>query len=196
MVATGQVSSGGGAPHTHAWSEVTGEPDFALAASVDALDVRVDALELAGSAPTWDSISGKPSTFTPSAHTQGWDTITSKPSVFPPDTHTHAYADVTGKPSTFTPSAHTHAWSEVTGKPTTFPPDAHTHAQYAETTAVTTITDALDTRVDALEAAPAPVVWVQYWNGSAYVDAAAARIYIGGPGPSSPVNGDLHVPDA
>lgn len=202
MVATGQVVTGGGAPHTHAWSEVTGEPDFALGTDLDAIEERVDALELSGSAPTWESISGKPSTFAPAAHTQGWDTITSKPSVFPPDSHTHAWADVTGEPdfaltSTVTaldtrvdalevaPPAHTHAWADITGEPT-----------FALASDLTSGLSGLDTRVDALEAEPAPVVWVQYWNGSAYVDAPTARIYIGGPGPSSPVNGDLHIPDA
>ena len=38
---------------------------------------------------TWNDITGKPSTFPPSSHTQDWSTITGKPSSFTPSTHTH-----------------------------------------------------------------------------------------------------------
>lgn len=38
---------------------------------------------------TWNDITEKPSTFSPSAHTQDWSTITGKPSSFPPSVHTH-----------------------------------------------------------------------------------------------------------
>lgn len=61
-----------------------------------------------GSSVAWDAITGKPTTFTPSAHDQDWGTIT-------------------GKPTTFTPSAHNQAWTTITGVPTTFPPAVHTH---------------------------------------------------------------------
>jgi len=64
----------------------------------------------------WDLLTGKPTTFAPSAHTQDWSTITGKPATFAPSAHTHAYADITGKPATFAPSAHTHPWSDITGR--------------------------------------------------------------------------------
>jgi len=110
----------------------------------------------------WSAIQGKPSTFTPSAHTQDWSTITGKPSTFAPSAHTHGWADitgtspysltshthnyapavhthnipwdqVTGKPSTYPPSSHTQDWSTITGKPSTYPPSSHTHS-YASLT--------------------------------------------------------------
>lgn len=59
--------------------------------------------------------------------TVAWADITGKPTEFTPTAHTHAWADVTGKPASFTPSPHQHDWSEITGKPTTFAPTAHTH---------------------------------------------------------------------
>jgi hypothetical protein len=62
-----------------------------------------------------------------------WSTLTGKPSTFTPSAHTHAFSDITGKPATFAPSAHSHDYSEITGKPSTFPPSAHTHS-IADTT--------------------------------------------------------------
>ena len=44
-----------------------------------------------------------------------WGKITGKPSTFPPSAHTHAYADITSKPSTFPPSAHNQAASTISG---------------------------------------------------------------------------------
>jgi len=89
---------------------------------------------------TWAQITGKPSTFTPSAHTHPWadvtgepvyttrwptwSEVTSKPSTFTPSSHSHVWADVTGEPvyTTRWPT-----WSEVTSKPSTFTPSSHTH---------------------------------------------------------------------
>ena len=56
-----------------------------------------------------------------------WASITGKPTTFPPSAHTHDWTEVTGKPATFAPSAHTHDWTEVTGKPATFTPSSHSH---------------------------------------------------------------------
>lgn len=53
---------------------------------------------------TWDSITGKPTSFPTT-----WDTITGKPTSFPT-----TWSDVSGKPATF-PST----WATVSGKPTT-----------------------------------------------------------------------------
>ena len=51
-----------------------------------------------------------------------WAKITGKPSTFPPSAHAHAYSAITGKPDTFPPSAHAHAYSEITGKPAAYVP--------------------------------------------------------------------------
>ncbi|ATI18646.1 minor tail protein [Streptomyces phage Amethyst] len=80
----------------------------------------------------WNSLSNKPSTFTPATHSHAYADITSKPTTFPPSTHSHDWDDVTGKPTTFAPSTHSHTWSSVTSKPTTFPPSSHSHSQYLE----------------------------------------------------------------
>ena len=60
----------------------------------------------------WSDITDKPTTAT---RWPSWDEVTSKPSSFTPSAHTHAWGDITsGVPSTATrwPS-----WSEVTSKP-------------------------------------------------------------------------------
>lgn len=49
---------------------------------------------------SWGDISGVPTTFPPTDHTQGWDTITDKPTQYPPSAHTHAIAEVNGLPVT------------------------------------------------------------------------------------------------
>ena len=89
---------------------------------------------------TWGEIGGKPSVFTPAAHTHplsdisdlhaSWDALLkAAPSAYV--TRWPAWGEVTGKPSSFTPAEHTHvkaditdfptswAWSAITGKPTT-----------------------------------------------------------------------------
>ncbi|MEU3709015.1 tail fiber domain-containing protein [Streptomyces catenulae] len=93
-----------------------------------------DGMSWADLAPvvTWSNISGKPSTFTPSAHSHDWDAVTGKPSTFPPSSHTHDWGTISGKPSTFVPATHSHTWSSISGKPSTFPPSSHSHGSYLE----------------------------------------------------------------
>lgn len=38
---------------------------------------------------TWSGITGKPSSFTPSAHSHTWASVTGKPAAFPPEAHSH-----------------------------------------------------------------------------------------------------------
>ncbi len=57
---------------------------------------------------TWNSISGKPSTFTPSSHTHTKSQITDFPSSMPAS-DVYAWAKAPSKPS--------YSWSEITGKP-------------------------------------------------------------------------------
>ena len=109
----------------------------------------------------WTGITGKPSTFAPSAHTHPGGDITSAVA----NANAVPWTGITGKPSTFTPSAHTHGgsditsavananavpWTGITGKPSTFTPSAHTHAGGDITSAVASATNA-DT-VDSLHA--------------------------------------------
>ena len=67
---------------------------------------------------TWNSISGKPSTFTPSSHTHTKSQITDFPSSMPAS-DVYAWAKAPSKPS--------YSWSEITSKPSTFTPSGHTH---------------------------------------------------------------------
>ena len=67
---------------------------------------------------TWNSISGKPSTFTPSSHTHTKSQITDFPSSMPAS-DVYAWAKASSKPS--------YSWSEITGKPSTLTPSSHTH---------------------------------------------------------------------
>lgn len=69
-----------------------------------------------GGSIAWGAITGKPSTYPPTAHDHAWADITD-----PPDTATRwaAWGEVTGKPLTFTPAAHDHAWADITDPPAT-----------------------------------------------------------------------------
>jgi hypothetical protein len=79
----------------------------------------------------YSSLTGVPSTFTPSTHNQAWSTITSTPTTlsgygitdvdsnYVQARQDYAYSSLTGVPSTFTPSTHNQAWSTITSTPTT-----------------------------------------------------------------------------
>ena len=54
-------------------------------------------------------------------HTHTWASITGKPASFTPSAHTHLKAEITDFPTTW-------AWASLTGVPTTFAPSAHSHA--------------------------------------------------------------------
>jgi hypothetical protein len=49
---------------------------------------------------TWSSITGKPTTFTPSSHGHAWGEITGKPTTFNPSSHNHSISDITNLQST------------------------------------------------------------------------------------------------
>jgi hypothetical protein len=76
----------------------------------------------------WASLSNKPSTFPPDAHSHDWASVTGKPTTFTPSSHTHDWSQIVNEPTTFPPSTHSHSWSSITSKPTTFPPSSHTHS--------------------------------------------------------------------
>lgn len=56
-----------------------------------------------------------------------WSAITGKPSTFPPSAHVHVIGDVTGLQAALDSKLTSVSWSAVTGKPTTFTPSAHSH---------------------------------------------------------------------
>lgn len=101
----------------------------------------------------WADITGKPTSFTPEAHTHAWAEVTGKPTTFTPATHTHAWADVTGKPSTFAPSTHNHTAAQITSgtlDPARLPLSTTSTAGAMSATDKTTL-DGLPTRVSAVE---------------------------------------------
>lgn len=87
-----------------------------------------------GTAPTtvtWSDVTGKPTTFAPSAHSHPISDVTGLQTALDGKasaSHSHDWSEITSKPTTFTPSAHTHLWADITDKPTTFTPATHTHA--------------------------------------------------------------------
>lgn len=96
--------------------------------------------------------SGSTITLAVSAATVDWSSITGKPATFAPSAHSHAIADVTGLQAaldakqasgSYAAASHTHTaaavtdfdaaalaavtWSTITGKPATFTPATHSH---------------------------------------------------------------------
>lgn len=59
--------------------------------------------------------------------TVAWVDVTGKPSTYPPSAHTHPWGQITGTPATYPPSTHTHTWGQIVDPPATYPPSAHTH---------------------------------------------------------------------
>ncbi|MEX1655507.1 tail fiber domain-containing protein [Streptomyces pseudovenezuelae] len=80
----------------------------------------------------WSTLTNKPSTFPPSAHTHGWADISDKPTTFPPAAHSTDWSTIVNEPATYPPSTHSHTWSSITSKPSTFPPSSHSHSSYLE----------------------------------------------------------------
>ena len=115
---------------------------------------------------TWNSISGKPSTFTPSSHTHTKSQITDFPSSMPAS-DVYAWAKASSKPS--------YSWSEITSKPSTFTPSSHTHP-------LSDISD-LQASWDALlKAAPSAYVtrwpsWSEVTNKPSFATVAASGSY-------------------
>jgi len=66
-----------------------------------------------------------------------WDSVTGKPSTFPPAAHTHTASQITDFASAVVAVSPPVDWSSLTGKPATFPPSTHTHPA----TAITGLSD-------------------------------------------------------
>jgi len=73
------------------------------------------AIALLAPPPTWASVTGKPATFAPSAHTHTASQITDFASAVVAVSPPVAWSNLTGKPATFPATAHTHLKSEITG---------------------------------------------------------------------------------
>lgn len=90
---------------------------------------------------SWNDLTDKPLTFTPTAHNHSASEITSgvfaisriptgaTETTVALGNHAHSWSAITNKPSVFAPDTHTHLWTELTDKPTTFAPSAHTHTK-------------------------------------------------------------------
>ena len=114
----------------------------------------------------YSSLSGIPSTFTPSAHNQDWTTITGIPSTFPPSSHTQAFSTITSTPTTIAGYGITDAfdgqYSSLSGIPSTFTPSTHNHDWNTITDTPTTIdsygiTDAFDGAFSSLTGTPTTI---------------------------------------
>ena len=92
----GGTVAGGGSGEVHLKDIVDMADEWKLITSVSEIPATMSRW------PSWSEVTGKPSTFAPSAHTHDWDDISGKPSTFAPSSHTHTWAQVTGKPSWIT----------------------------------------------------------------------------------------------
>ena len=126
----------------------------------------------------WDTISGKPSTFTPSGHNQASSTINvltgyTKPTSTSAISATDSLNAALGKlekaldgkqaSGSYAAASHSHSWGSITSKPSSFTPSAHNQASntitamtgYSKATAVAAIStsDSLNVAIGKLEKA-------------------------------------------
>lgn len=107
--------------------------------AIDALDLRVDALEAAppdytttnfntdfATKSTTDLAEGTNLYYTTTRANTAIDSRVTK-SFVEGLTIDVPWSQLTSVPSTFTPSTHTHLWADITDKPATFTPSTHTH---------------------------------------------------------------------
>ena len=92
---------------------------------------------------TWSEVSGKPSTYPPSAHNHDGEYL--KTETDPVFTSSVAFGITQDDIDTWNASGSGGAstWDDLTGKPTEFPPEAHTHEQSE--------VDGLEDRLEAIE---------------------------------------------
>ncbi|MFF4701104.1 tail fiber domain-containing protein [Streptomyces chattanoogensis] len=114
-------------------------------------------------APTvsWASLTGKPSSFAPSAHSHAWGDITEKPTTFPAAEHSHNWDSVVGKPSYFPPTSHGHSWGQISDKPGSYPPSGHSHGEYL--TSGSTISWANGSKMPHNNSASGSGTWYAVW---------------------------------
>ena len=73
-----------------------------------------------GGVSSWNDLTDKPTTFTPSSHTHTKADITNFPTSLPAS-DVYSWAKASSKPS--------YSWTEITSKPTSFTPSSHTHTK-------------------------------------------------------------------
>ena len=73
-----------------------------------------------GGVSSWNDLTDKPTTFTPSSHTHTKEDITNFPTSLPAS-DVYSWAKASSKPS--------YSWTEITSKPTSFTPSSHTHTK-------------------------------------------------------------------
>ncbi len=86
-------------------------------------------LKLVAFTGSYDDLSGKPQTMTPSAHTHTKNQISDFPSTMTPSAHKHGKSDITDFPSAMPPTAHKHGKSDITDFPSAMTPTAHKHTK-------------------------------------------------------------------
>lgn len=115
------------ASDVYAWAKASTKPSYTKAevglGNVDntadsAKSVKYATSAGSANAVAWGNVTGKPSTYTPSAHTHTKSQITDFPTSMPAS-DVYDWAKASSKPS--------YSWGEITSKPSTFTPSEHTH---------------------------------------------------------------------
>ncbi len=92
------------------WTDVSGKPStFPPAAHTHIASEVIDLAPLLSAKMDKATYDSNNSGVVDSSEAAPWSGITGKPSTFPPSAHSTAWSDITGVPSTFPPSAHTHS---------------------------------------------------------------------------------------
>ncbi|MPX34848.1 phage tail protein [Moraxella catarrhalis] len=87
-----------------------------LSKSIDEIKEQLAGVSSAPASVTWDSITGKPSSFNPSSHSHTISDISGLQSLLNAkanSNHSHAWNSITDKPQSFTPSSHVHQASDI-----------------------------------------------------------------------------------
>ena len=87
-----------------------------LSKSIDEIKEQLAGVSSAPASVTWDSITGKPSSFNPSSHSHTISDISGLQSLLNAkanSNHSHAWNSITDKPQSFTPSSHVHQVSDI-----------------------------------------------------------------------------------
>ena len=90
-------------------SRLNANPDAVTDKSIWQMYARLNALKFPSVSNIWWAFNDLSMFDSVDTDTIGWSNVTGKPTTFPPTAHAHDYASITGKPTTFAPSAHSHA---------------------------------------------------------------------------------------
>ncbi len=106
---------GGSVSGTVAWGNITGKP--ATFAPTAHTHVITDLSNLTDLTIDWNNIVNKPENIGSGSNITSisWDKITDKPNTFTPSSHQHDWDSIESKPTRFTPASHRHDISEIDG---------------------------------------------------------------------------------